>query len=153
MCYAGDLTDGAHLAPIGLERLAFPLVQLKYLLLLGFSMYPWAFVICLHQLLKLIVANTQRWSHDHRLRGSRLLNQILITFSLWLIILFKLDFPSYRLLLCVVGSVITDITGKVGYRKDRIFLLMLSIFANEGLRSFRYGLILSPDATLELTTH
>jgi len=82
-----------------------------------------------------------------------LLYEVLITFSLWLIILFKLDFPSYCLLLCVVGSVIADVTGKVGYRKHRIFLLMLSILANEGLRGFCCSLILSPDAALELTAH
>ena len=133
------------MAPIWLKRLAFSLVQLKYLLLLAFGVYSWALIIGLHQLLQLIITNTQRL-------GSTLY-EILITFSLWLVILFELDFPSYRLPLSVVSSVIANITGKIGHRKDRIFLLMFSNLANEGLRSFRYSLILSPDATLELTAH
>lgn len=89
------LADSAHLASIGLERLSFSLIQLEYLLLLRFGIYSWALVIVLHQLLKPSVANTQPCSHRLLLGG---LYNVLITFSLWLIILFKLDFPSYRLL-------------------------------------------------------
>lgn len=125
--------------------MTFALVQLEYLLFLPFGIYTWALVIRLHQLLQLSVANTQRWSH--RLLLS--LDEFLIAFSLRLIILFKLDFPSYCLLLCVVGFALADIARKVGYRKDR----MLSILANEGLRGFRCSLILSPDAALELAAH
>lgn len=144
------LADSAHLAPIGLERLSFSLIQLEYLLLLRFGIYSWALVIVLHQLLKPGVANTQPCSHRLLLGG---LYNVLITFSLWLIILFKLDFPSYCLLWRVVGSSLTDGTGKVRYRKHRIFLLMFSILADERLRGFRYSRILSPEAALELTTH
>lgn len=144
------LADSAHLAPVGLKRLSFSLIQLEYLLLLRFGISSWALVIVLHQPLKPSVANTQPCSHRLLLAG---LYTVLITFSLWLIILFKLDFPSYCLLWRVVGSSLTDGTGKVRYRKHRIFLLMFSILADERLRGFRYSRILSPEAALELATY
>ena len=94
------LADGAHLAAVRLERLTFSLIQLEYLLLLRFGIYSWALVIVLHQLLSPGVANTQPCRRYNLLNlGGDSLYKVLITFSsLWLIVLFKLDFPSYCVL-------------------------------------------------------
>ena len=79
--------------------------------------------------------------------------KVIVTFSLGLISLFELDFPSYCLLLgviiIVISFILPNITRKIGHRKDG----MLPVLANEGLRGLCSGLVLGLDAALELAAH